>query len=309
MFAAEQVEVYYESWNRVQADINCMKRLDRYDYKYLINLCGQDFPLKTNYEIVQDLKALNGSNELESSDAIKADKVDRILDGYDLNEKKPYVGWLGVTHYLYRNEFKDRTKEDMMALMGRTENVFWSGSAYFSLSKNATSFLLRSKHVQRFFRFFKDSYSPDESLWATLNRWDQLPGNSYKENQTMPDIGLTDVRVRYVKWAPNDRVYDLETQSDVPIEHRCYGKYVRNICNFGAVDLYWIYREKQSNKYWFANKFDIDIDPRGMECADIVLRKRALKQAYEDYYTELRERAEFYEQQHPNMKLRVEDLM
>ena len=35
-------------------------------WKYLINLVGQDFPLKTNLEIIAALKALNGSNLIEA---------------------------------------------------------------------------------------------------------------------------------------------------------------------------------------------------------------------------------------------------
>lgn len=35
-------------------------------WKYFINVCGQDFPLKTNLEIVRMLKSLWGSNSMES---------------------------------------------------------------------------------------------------------------------------------------------------------------------------------------------------------------------------------------------------
>ena len=35
-------------------------------WKYVLNLCGQDFPLKTNLEIVRSLKALRGYNNLET---------------------------------------------------------------------------------------------------------------------------------------------------------------------------------------------------------------------------------------------------
>ena len=35
---AESVPIYYESWNRVEADINCMKELDKFDYEYRVVL-------------------------------------------------------------------------------------------------------------------------------------------------------------------------------------------------------------------------------------------------------------------------------
>jgi N-acetyllactosaminide beta-1,6-N-acetylglucosaminyltransferase len=53
--ASKQEFVVYGGISRLQADLNCMKDLmaSEVPWKYLINTCGQDFPLKTNKEIVQ----------------------------------------------------------------------------------------------------------------------------------------------------------------------------------------------------------------------------------------------------------------
>lgn len=65
---SQPVNVVYASWSRVQADINCMADLynSNTNWKYFINVCGQDFPLKTNWEIVQMLRLLRGGNSMES---------------------------------------------------------------------------------------------------------------------------------------------------------------------------------------------------------------------------------------------------
>lgn len=65
---SQSVSVVYSGWPRVQADINCMADLFEMStkWKYFINLCGQDFPLKTNLEIVRTLRSLRGGNSLES---------------------------------------------------------------------------------------------------------------------------------------------------------------------------------------------------------------------------------------------------
>lgn len=62
------VDVVYASWSRVQADINCMADLynSSTKWKYFLNVCGQDFPLKTNWEMVQMLRYLKGGNSMES---------------------------------------------------------------------------------------------------------------------------------------------------------------------------------------------------------------------------------------------------
>ena len=43
-----------------------MKKLIEFDWKYIINLCAHDYPLKTNLEMVRQLKLLNGRNSIES---------------------------------------------------------------------------------------------------------------------------------------------------------------------------------------------------------------------------------------------------
>ena len=50
--------------------LSCMKDLVKYyrgRWKYFIDLAGQEFPLRTNYEIVQILKIFNGSNDITAS--------------------------------------------------------------------------------------------------------------------------------------------------------------------------------------------------------------------------------------------------
>lgn len=66
---SQTVSVVYAAWPRVQADLNCMADLYNAStkWKYFINLCGQDFPLKTNLEIVKMLRSLNGGNSMEST--------------------------------------------------------------------------------------------------------------------------------------------------------------------------------------------------------------------------------------------------
>lgn len=86
--ASKTVSVVYAAWPRVQADLNCMADLYNAStkWKYFINLCGQDFPLKTNLEIVRMLGSLKGGNSLESEKMIEGKKwrvtlSHQIVDG------------------------------------------------------------------------------------------------------------------------------------------------------------------------------------------------------------------------------------
>lgn len=61
------------------------------NWKYHINLCGTDFPLKTNAEIVRYLQFIEPSNEIESWPMSKL-KKDRIAFAHNLIEgKKVYI--------------------------------------------------------------------------------------------------------------------------------------------------------------------------------------------------------------------------
>lgn len=58
-------DVTYATYSRLEADFLCMKKLLEMSdkWKYLINLCGQDFPIKSNTELIDDLKSRNGSRD------------------------------------------------------------------------------------------------------------------------------------------------------------------------------------------------------------------------------------------------------
>ena len=54
----------------VQAELNCWNDLlqSKVAWRYLINLTGKEFPLKTNLQLVKILKALNGTNNIDGRD-------------------------------------------------------------------------------------------------------------------------------------------------------------------------------------------------------------------------------------------------
>ncbi|RXM96113.1 Beta-1,3-galactosyl-O-glycosyl-glycoprotein beta-1,6-N-acetylglucosaminyltransferase 4 [Acipenser ruthenus] len=61
VFIASRLEsVQYAHISRLQADLNCLSDLlsSPVQWKYVINLCGQDFPLKPNFELMSELKKL-----------------------------------------------------------------------------------------------------------------------------------------------------------------------------------------------------------------------------------------------------------
>ncbi|CAL8071974.1 unnamed protein product [Calicophoron daubneyi] len=60
----ESLRVVWGTMSTLDADLLCSKILLKFStrWKYWINLTGQEFPLRTNWELVVALKALNGTN-------------------------------------------------------------------------------------------------------------------------------------------------------------------------------------------------------------------------------------------------------
>ncbi|XP_050956293.1 beta-1,3-galactosyl-O-glycosyl-glycoprotein beta-1,6-N-acetylglucosaminyltransferase 3-like [Labeo rohita] len=246
VFVASKLEsVIYASWSRVQADINCMQDLLKspVQWKYLLNTCGTDFPIKTNAEMVQSLKHLNGKNSLES-EAVKSKKG----------------RW--QYHYNVTNTVK---KTNIKKSPPPIKTPMFSGNAYFVVSREFVEHIFKSKEIQNFMEWEKDTYSPDEHMWATLQRMPLVPGsnppNIKYEQSDMNSIA------RLVKWSYHEG--DLKNGAPYP---PCTGTHRRAVCVYGAGDLKWIVGQH----HLLANKFDPEVDDVAIKCMEAFLRYKAI---------------------------------
>ncbi|XP_049625716.1 beta-1,3-galactosyl-O-glycosyl-glycoprotein beta-1,6-N-acetylglucosaminyltransferase [Suncus etruscus] len=249
VFVASQLEnVVYASWSRVQADLNCMQDLYQMStaWKYLINLCGMDFPIKTNLEIVRKLKSLMGENNLET-ERMPANKKERWKKHFTVIDGK------------LTNTGTDKAPPPL-------ETPLFSGSAYFVASRKFVRYVLENEKIQRFMDWAKDTYSPDEYLWATIQRIPEVPGSvSLSHKYDMSDMLAI---ARFVKW----QYFEGDTTKGAPYPP-CNGVHLRSVCIFGAGDLKWML----GTHHLFANKFDTDVDLFAIQCLDEHLRHKALQ--------------------------------
>ncbi|XP_021116332.1 N-acetyllactosaminide beta-1,6-N-acetylglucosaminyl-transferase isoform X5 [Heterocephalus glaber] len=160
-FLASKMEpVVYGGISRLQADLNCMKDLvtSEVPWKYVINTCGQDFPLKTNREIVQYLKEFIGKN---------------LTPGV-----LPPGHAVGRTKYIHQELLDSRS-----SYVRRTAQLkpppphnmtIYFGTAYVALTREFAEFVLQDQQALDLLSWSKDTYSPDEHFWVTLNR---IPGH------------------------------------------------------------------------------------------------------------------------------------
>ncbi|XP_045209189.2 beta-1,3-galactosyl-O-glycosyl-glycoprotein beta-1,6-N-acetylglucosaminyltransferase-like isoform X1 [Mercenaria mercenaria] len=145
--ASKRYKVQWGTMTVLEPDLLCMKELwnKSKSWKYFINLTGQEFPLRTNYELVQILKAYNGANDLEGT----------------------------VEH-----ANKDRWENAGTPPHGIVPT---KGSVHIVASRGYVDYVLHDQRARDFLNWTKHTKVPDETFFASLNHNPslQVPG-SYK---------------------------------------------------------------------------------------------------------------------------------
>lgn len=240
VFVASRLEsVEYAHISRLKADLNCLSDLlgSEVQWKYVINLCGQDFPLRTNQQLVAELKGLNGSNMLESSRPSKL-KKQRFLFQHQLKDV-PY-------------EYRRTPIRTGLAKAPPPHGIqVFIGSAYFVLSRDFVAQVNGSELFRDFLAWSEDTYSPDEHFWASLVRVPGLPGHIPRSHADISDLSS---KTRLVKWS----------YLEGTLYPACTGTHQRSVCIYGAAELRWLLR----SGHWFANKFDPKVDPVLITCLE-----------------------------------------
>lgn len=246
VFVASKLEaVQYGGISRLRADLNCISDLlqSSIRWRYIINLCGQDFPLRSNAELVSELKALKGMNMLETARPSTA-KKQRFTDHFELKDAQSQYLAVPV-----------RTAQKKAPPPHNIE--IFVGSAYFVLSREFVNFVFWSPQVKDFLAWSEDTYSPDEHFWATLIRMPGVPGEIKRSD---PDISDLMSKTRLVKWE----------YLEGSLYPACTGVHVHSVCIYGAAELRWLLNDG----HWFANKFDLKVDPVVIECLERNLTER-----------------------------------
>ncbi|KAM9199610.1 N-acetyllactosaminide beta-1,6-N-acetylglucosaminyl-transferase [Mergus octosetaceus] len=242
-FLASHTErVVYGGASRLRADLHCMQDLlaSAVPWRYLLNICGQDFPLKTNREIVQQLKGFRGKNVTPG-----------VLP-------PPHI--IARTKYVHREQLYPFFSFMLRTFVHKAPPphnlTIYFGSAYIAVTRPFVKFVLQDRRAIDLLAWSQDTYSPDEHFWVTLNRIPGVPGS-------MPNASW-EGDLKAVKWI------DMEESHG-----GCHGHYVRGICVYGTGDLKWLF----NSTCMFANKFELRTYPLTVECLELRHRKRTLSQS------------------------------
>ncbi|XP_067672230.1 beta-1,3-galactosyl-O-glycosyl-glycoprotein beta-1,6-N-acetylglucosaminyltransferase-like [Haliotis asinina] len=239
--------VVYAGFTRLQADINCMTDLmtSPVPWKYFINLPSQQYPLKTNAEIVKILKIYNGANDIEG-----------ITGARMLSERfiKKHV-------YITKNSKTEIKRTDEKNPPAPHNITIVKGSAYGVFSRAFVDFILHDNRSRDLLEWSKAVLSPDEYYWATLHHSAILhaPGGYTGK----PDD--KDWLATYASWAPEP----------------CAGRRLRGVCVFTEGDLSFL----ATRRALFANKFLLPVSSVALMCLEQWIHNKTLSHLpFDSYY-------------------------
>jgi len=242
VFMASRMEVViYATWSRVQADLNCMADLLRspVPWRYMLNTCGTDFPIKTNAEMVKALLLLKARNSMESEPTRE--------------------------HKTRRWRYHHEVTADSIVQTEKEKRP--PPIAYMVATRAFVRHVIEDPEIQAFVKWEKDTYCPDEHMWATMQRMPSVPGSNPADRK-YDESDMTAV-ARLVKW----HGLDGERSKGAPYAPYapCTGVYRRSVCVYGAGDLNWLLRQK----HLLANKFDHEVDDVSIRCLEAYLHFKA----------------------------------
>lgn len=159
--------VTYAGFSRLQADLNCMKDLVKSNigWRKVVNLCGQDFPIKSNLELVQYLQ----SKEWRDRNMTPGVKQPVSMRHRTQLQHMEIIG----SHVTLKGTGlqKDPPPHNLQV---------YFGTAYYALTRAFVDFVLTSQIAHDLLEWSKDTFSPDEHYWVTLNHIKGKLSGSYR---------------------------------------------------------------------------------------------------------------------------------
>ncbi|KAM5246247.1 beta-1,3-galactosyl-O-glycosyl-glycoprotein beta-1,6-N-acetylglucosaminyltransferase 7-like [Ctenodactylus gundi] len=241
--SSKKPKVTYSSLRRLQADINCMEDLvhSKFQWNYVINLCDEDFPIKTNKEIIHHIRSKwNGKNITPGAIPPTKVKFKSINCSESVTE--------GTTYAPPKGRHKHKLPHNF---------TIYSGSGYYVLKRKFVEFILTDSRAKDMLQWSRHVHSPEQHYWVTLNRLKDAPGAT-------PDAA----------WEGNIRAIKRKTDEG-HVHNGCKGHYVQDTCAYGLGDLPWIIQSSSL----FAHKFEPSADPLVVTCLERRHRLKVLQQA------------------------------
>ena len=248
-------KVYYQHHSIMDSQMNCYEDLLRYpsstSWKYVINLCGRELPLKTNREMVKSLKALKGSS------AIETQHVNTKSKGYLAKDR---FTWKAKEDYSVRKLHYTRTR------VSKPPIPIYKSTNFIAVTRPFVNFFVNDKKAVIFREYLNDIKIPEEEFYASLIHVHGVPGGLPPHKLPLPTID------KYI-WMNKYKQTRSKYES-------CEGKMVHFICIVGVGDLDEIFHLGVNRKrpVFFFNKYFMEEDHVVMDCMEERLLHQNMKE-------------------------------
>ncbi|XP_070176884.1 beta-1,3-galactosyl-O-glycosyl-glycoprotein beta-1,6-N-acetylglucosaminyltransferase-like [Littorina saxatilis] len=196
--SSRSVSVEWGQFSVLEPELICMQDLWKYKrWRYFINLTGQEFPLKTNLQLVEILTALNGSNDVDCT-----------------TNRRDSGRW--YNNFRAPHNIQPR-----------------KGNLHITASRGFVDYVLHNPVAKDFEAWVNLTDVPDETFFATMNHNPHLhvPGSYLGPPNT--DAFMKPYLSRFKNWGHNWK----DSEGRMNFNWPCLGKRVRTICIFGVGDL------------------------------------------------------------------------
>ena len=161
IFVPTEIEKVFRGWHSVvDAQVHCFEQLlsihEQYPWQYVTTLCGKELPLRTNQEMVQIFKSLNGTSAVKAS----------MLPKWETSYIK-YRWELDPNRQAKSNEeqvFKTPIKNGPVPL----NLTVYKSLAYYGLSLKFVHFLLYDEKVAVLRKYLEHTRVPEEHFVPTV---------------------------------------------------------------------------------------------------------------------------------------------
>ena len=172
----DRLNVTYGGFNRLDADLKCMRLLLQadHDWRHLINLCGQDFPINSNARIESFTRNLKLTESAIQSIELPSnhDKYRRVnRRQWTINEAPDDFGGVDDDGAAFDKEKMWFYAKNETYLNESPFPKIYFGSAYNIFSRRFLAWSFVNEKAVAFLNWSKATYSPDEHYWATLIRY------------------------------------------------------------------------------------------------------------------------------------------
>ena len=244
--ASELQEVYWGYHTMMDGELTCMQDLLQFEghrWKYVINIGGQELPLKTNREMVGVLRAMEGASAVYGIPISQKLYNDRFVSAVALStfpRKEVVKTWKRLPPVPHGIQL-------------------YKGTHFCSLTREFTEFILTDQKAVDFREYLKQVFIPEEEFYPSLY---MLPGAPVK-------------RLPYYK-LPHVDLYFWESH----LKYCRGGNVVRGVCILGVLELENIHLVGvgATRPVLFMNKYHSERDHVVMDCMEEwLLRRNAME--------------------------------